>query len=227
MKIQQENILLEPPQVKICGLTRADQSIACAELGADAIGCVFYSKSPRNVSLDQAKEIIHVLPPHVKGTGVFVNAAYDEIMHIVDYCGLTAVQLHGQESADLIRRLIQQKIVVIKALFMTREPFLHQAKEYPVSAYLVECGKGQLPGGNAMTWNWKDTREFGKAHSMILAGGLTPENVTQAFSDAIPAAVDVSSGVESSPGIKDLGKVASFLNAVKNCRATHTLNKIF
>jgi len=227
MKIQQKKPPHHTPQVKICGLTHAEQAFACADLGAEAIGCVFYPKSPRNVSPDQAKKILQALPSHVKGTGVFVNAAYNEIMHTVDYCGLKAVQLHGQESPDLVRRLIQREIIVIKALFMTREPFLHQAENYPASAYLVECGKGHLPGGNALTWNWKDTLEFGKAHTMILAGGLSPENIAEAFSDAIPSAVDVSSGVESSPGIKDLEKVASFLKAVKTCRTINTLNKIF
>ena len=227
MKIQPKKNYHHTPQVKICGLTRADQSVACADLGADAIGCVFYPKSPRNVSLDQAKEILRPLPSHVKGTGVFVNAAYDEIMHIVDHCGLKAVQLHGQESPELVQRLIQREIIVIKALFMTREPFLHQAENYPASAYLVECGKGDLPGGNAMTWNWKDTLAFGKTHTMILAGGLSSENVAEAFSNAIPAALDVSSGVESSPGIKDLVKVASFLKAVKTCKIMKILNKIF
>ncbi|RJP83135.1 MAG: phosphoribosylanthranilate isomerase, partial [Desulfobacteraceae bacterium] len=203
------------PQIKICGLTRADQAHACSLLGADAIGCVFYPKSPRNVSLDQAKEIIHALPPHVKGTGVFVDVSYDEVMRAVDYCGLAAVQLHGRESADLVRKLIRQDLLVIKTLFVTREPFLHQAADYPVSAYLVECGKGSLPGGNAMAWNWKDTLEFARLNPLILAGGLSPENISTALSAAMPAAVDVSSGVEASPGIKDLAKVESFIKTVK------------
>jgi phosphoribosylanthranilate isomerase len=215
------------PQVKICGLTRPDQAQDCSLLGASAIGCVFYPKSPRNVSPDQAKAIIHALPPHVKGTGVFVNASYDEIMRIVDYSGLAAVQLHGRESPDLVRKLIRRDVLVIKALFMTREPFLHQAADYPVPAYLVECGKGRLPGGNAMVWNWKDTLEFGRGNPMILAGGLTPENLETAFSAAMPAAVDVSSGVEASPGIKDLKKVASFIQTVKKCTSVIPLPKIF
>jgi phosphoribosylanthranilate isomerase len=215
------------PQAKICGLTNEEEAAACASLGADAIGFVFYPKSPRNVSLDQAKSIILGLPSHVKGTGVFVNASYDEIMRTVDYCGIHAVQLHGQESPQLAQNLKKKKLIVIKALFMTRNPFLHQAPDYSVPAYLIECGKGRLPGGNAMSWNWKDTLEFGKDNTMILAGGLCPENIKEAFTAAIPDAVDISSGVESSPGKKDLKKVESFLKALKNCRTTKALNKIF
>ncbi len=203
------------PQIKICGLTRVDEAVGCAELGADAIGLMFYPKSPRYISDRKAFEISTALLEKAKTVGVFVNAAYDEIMEKVENCRLSMVQLHGQETPDLVRRLSDMHIPVIKVLFVDGTPTLSEADHYPASAFLVECGKGKLPGGNALTWNWQSAKNFGENHPLVLAGGLSPKNVANAVADALPVAVDVSSGVELSPGLKDLQKVSDFISAAR------------
>ncbi|MBW1899796.1 MAG: phosphoribosylanthranilate isomerase [Deltaproteobacteria bacterium] len=215
------------PQVKVCGLTNQDEAAGCVSLGADAIGCVFFSKSPRNVSLNQAKKIVRALPSHVKTVGVFVNESFEGIMRAVEHCGLHAVQLHGQEPPELPELLHQKGLTIIKALFMEKSPLLSKAADYRAAAYLVECGKGELPGGNAVSWAWEDAMELGEKRPLILAGGLTPENISIAISSALPDAVDVSSGVESSPGRKDLDKVAAFIRSVKKCGMNKTIKKVF
>jgi len=215
------------PQVKICGLTSVNEALQCATLGANAIGCVFYPKSPRNISKQQAKKICLALPPDVITVGVFVNETFSGIMHKVEYCGLKAVQLHGRESPELVDRLCQENIMVIKALFAEGNPTLEEASNYNATAYLVECGRGKLPGGNAMTWDWEKANSIGKKYPLILAGGLTPENVCQAITASTSDAVDVSSGVEASPGQKDLNKVAVFMDAVSRWSLNKNLRRIF
>jgi phosphoribosylanthranilate isomerase len=214
-------------QIKICGLTKVEQAAECARLGANAIGLVFYPKSPRNLAEDQAREISAALPPEVKTVGVFVDETFSEIMRKVEYCGLHAVQLHGQESPQLVRRLWDENLLVIKGLYIQKSPFLGDAPNYDASAFLIECGKGRLPGGNAMTWNWGDAKDFGENYPFILAGGLSPDNISHAIAAAYPDAVDVSSGVESAPGFKDLRKVEAFINAVSQCELDKPVKKIF
>lgn len=215
------------PQIKICGLTDPRQAQACAELGADAIGLVFYPKSPRNVAIDQAKGIVAALPPEVTAVGVFVNAAFDAVMAIFAQCGLGGVQLHGRETPELVERLVKENIPVIKALFINGTPGMETAAAYKASAYLVECSGGKLPGGNAMTWDWKAAKAFGVSRPLILAGGLSPANISRAVSEAEPDAVDVSSGVEAEPGKKDLGKVAEFIAAVTQTRINRIGRAVF
>ncbi len=215
------------PQIKICGLTRVEQALQCVALGADAIGCVFYPKSPRHLTNDRAREICSAVTDRVKTVGVFVNESFSSIMNHVERCHLSTVQLHGQESPELVRRLRNQNLQVIKALFIDGNPSLKDAENYPASAFLVECGQGKLPGGNALQWNWDQAKSFGEKHPLIIAGGLTPENVSHAITVSSPHAVDVSSGVESSPGHKDIDKVAVFLNTVFRCGFNKKTEKIF
>lgn len=200
------------PQIKICGLTEVSQALECAALGPDAIGCVFFPKSPRNISQTRAKEICTALPPGITSVGVFVNETFSFIMRKVEFCGLKAVQLHGQEPPELVKQLRRENLKVIMGLFMTREPGLNQAEKYEADGFLIECGQGKLPGGNAKTWDWSSAKPFGEKYPFILAGGLSPDNVTQAVTQAQPDAVDVSSGVELSPGQKDINKVKNLLN---------------
>jgi len=215
------------PQVKICGLTRVEQAVQCVALGADAIGFVFYPKSPRHLTDDRAEEICLALTDRVKTVGVFVNETFSNIMNHVERCHLSTVQLHGQESPDLVRHLRNQNLQVIKALFVDGNPSLKDAENYQASAFLVECGQGKLPGGNALEWNWNQAKRFGEKHPLIIAGGLSPENVSHAISVSSPHAVDVSSGVESSPGNKDIDKVSLFLDAVFRCGINKNAEKIF
>lgn len=215
------------PQVKICGLTSADEAAACAELGAHAVGCVFYPPSPRFVSDRTAREICERLPLGVSGVGVFVNAGLPEILEKVKGCGLKAVQLHGQESNELAGELQKLGIVVIKAFFQKGDPPLEPAGEYDVSAYLFECGGGLLPGGNALAWDWGAAHRPANETPVILAGGLTVGNVAQAIELASPDAVDVSSGVERIPGRKDMDKVKVFLETVARSGCSGEPRRIF
>jgi phosphoribosylanthranilate isomerase len=215
------------PQVKICGLTRVDEAVACAELGANAIGCVFYPPSPRNLTDDRAREISLALPPTVCSVGVFVDEDFAGIMKRVEVCRLGAVQLHGREPAELASRLAREGIVVIKSLFVNGSPALSEAAFYGASGYLIECAGGLLPGGNAKAWNWENACSLSKEYPVVLAGGLTPENVTRAIGCAMPDAVDVSSGVELSPGRKDVKKVERFLEAVARCNLSKPPRIIF
>jgi phosphoribosylanthranilate isomerase len=205
------------PHVKICGITRVQDALRCAEFGADAIGCVFYPRSPRHLTKDRARDICAAVPDHLKTVGVFVDETFSSIMHHVEYCHLTTVQLHGKERPELVRRLRDEGIHVIKALFIGGSPTVDDAAKYPAAAFLVECGRGKHPGGNALEWNWEAAKNLGNEYPLILAGGLDPENVAQAVQMSAPCAVDVSSGVESSPGRKDFDKVAAFMKAVCNC----------
>ena len=215
------------PQIKICGITHVDHALWCAELGADAVGCVFFPKSPRHISDDKAREISDALPDHVTSVGVFVGKTYDEIMGKVEKCNLRAVQLHGKESPELVQRLRAENLIVIKALFIDGTPSLEDVKSYDASGYIVECSGGPLPGGNAIAWNWNKAKAFGDEHPLILAGGLSPENVKKAIQDSMPDAVDASSGVESSPGIKDLDKIKTFIDTVRQAKTSRPFRKIY
>lgn len=204
------------PQVKICGLTRPHEAAQCVSLGADAVGVVFYPKSPRHVTADQARAVVAALPETVAAVGVFVNASFSYIMTRVERCGLSMAQLHGRESVRLAARLKAEGVGVIKALFINGRPGFDNAPEFDVDGYLVECAKGPLPGGNAMAWDWGAARDFGNRLPLVLAGGLSPDNVADAIGSALPAAVDVSSGVEASPGRKDPDRVTRLIAAVRS-----------
>lgn len=204
------------PWIKICGITDPETAKACVKFGSDAIGLVFFKKSPRYVTKKQAAAITQILPPAVKSIGVFVDAAYDCIMETVEKCHLDGVQLHGTESPELVEKLLIHDLIIIKALFAKKAPFLHKAKDYAsASCLLVEYGKGPLPGGNAEPWDYRQCQNLADRYPIILAGGLRPDTVSRAISNVAPQAVDVSSGVEIAPGTKDLGKVKQFIEAVK------------
>lgn len=215
------------PQIKVCGLTRVDEALGCEELGAHAIGLVFYPKSPRHVEKNQARGIAACLDVSTRKIGVFVNETYDRMMSLSDHCGLTGVQLHGSESRELVERLKTNGLLVLKALFDQGKPSFKDAGAYDPSGFIVECGAGKLPGGNARAWDWAKARVLIKKHPVILAGGLTPGNVMTAMADGSPDAVDVSSGVESAPGRKDLNKVSSFVRTVNEYEANRRIKVIF
>jgi len=213
-------------QVKICGLTQVDQARHCAELGANLIGLVFFPGSPRCVDRKLAGEIAAAVQPAAAAVGVFVNEHHQTVMDVVNDCGLSGVQLHGRESPALVRRLRDAGLVVLKALFHGKQPFLHQADDYDASAFLLECGTGRLPGGNARAWDWAAAEQVSRNRPVILAGGLDADNVTRAIRLGKPDAVDVSSGVERLPGDKDMKKVAAFLDAVYRLEIDYHLQAI-
>lgn len=201
-------------QVKICGLTRPEEAAACAALGAAAIGLIFHPPSPRHVDDAAAAAVTGALPEEVAKIGVFVDAPVETMLDKARRCGLTGVQLHGNEPPQAVPPLRAAGLTVIKALFAARMPGLAAAGDYAPDAFLVECGRGVLPGGNAEVWHWAEARGKSASVPLILAGGLTPQNVAEAIAAAAPDAVDVSSGVEKAPGRKDLKRVAAFMRAV-------------
>lgn len=201
-------------QIKICGITIVEDALACAAMGVDAIGLVFYPKSPRYVDPDQAARISSVLPPAIARVGVFVNESYESMMAAVSACKLSAVQLHGQEPPELIKKLANHDFDIIKCLYLKGCPAIDAAGSYNACSFLLECAAGMLPGGNAMTWDWSDAGKFAENYPTIIAGGLNPHNVAEAIRAATPDAVDVSSGVETLPGRKDRNMMRDFINAV-------------
>ncbi len=207
----------EHPQIKVCGLTQPDEARAVADLGADAVGLVFYPRSPRNVTVDRAAAIAAALPASVAAVAVVVDPTLERLVRIVGECGVKTIQLHGSEAPGFIAAAKETLDVrVVKVLFTHRTPTLAEADDYAVDAYLVECGRGSLPGGNAAVWDWSLTKGFARSHPMALAGGLDPANVTEAISACLPAAVDASSGLEAAPGRKDLAKVERFIARVRS-----------
>ena len=209
------------PLVKICGLTDPANAAACARAGADIIGLVFYPNSPRHVEPSRAMAVVSALPAHIPAWGVFVNEHPDFIMETVRACGLKGVQLHGHEPAGLITALKNQQLTVTKAVFASRSPGLDTIDTVYAAAdfFLVECGQGNLPGGNAKTWDYRQVRKTAREHPVILAGGLSCDNIEQALAEADPTGVDVSSGVESSPGHKNIDQVAELIRRVKTKKA--------
>ena len=202
-------------QVKICGITNSKQAEDCVAAGADAIGMVFYGKSPRNVTIKQAQKICKAIPEHIAKVAVIVDMPILEIAEIIKQCKLEAVQLHGSEAPEDVARYNDQFAAeMIKHISADNSDLCREAAKYNTTL-LVEAGKGALPGGNGKTWNWSSALVLAGKSPFILAGGLDPENVAEAITQAQPDAVDVSSGVEAEPGIKDIAKVKDFIQNAK------------
>lgn len=215
-RLSGESMVRSFPFIKICGLTVAEEAAECGRLGADVVGLVFFPPSPRHVEMDQAADIAAALPAHVLSAGVFVDPDWELLEKAVARCRLGIVQLHGNESPDFVTRVRRElRLIVWKGLFADKSPLMSAAGIYRPDAYLVECGKGPLPGGNAMVWDWGSAAGFIRSHPTILAGGLDPDNVGQAIQAALPDAVDASSGLEAGPGRKDVNKVKRYIDAVK------------
>lgn len=202
-------------RVKICGITNSGDALLAAELGAHALGFIFYKKSPRYVTPDKVRHIIGQLPPFVATVGVFVDEDAAAVREIASLAGLDWVQLHGRESPDYCRSLGRR---VIKGFRVKGEEIYAQLTEYQgaAQAFLLDAYKPGTPGGTGETFNWEIARQVNKCGPIILAGGLTPDNVTEAIRIARPAAVDTASGVEAAPGKKDPEKLKAFFEAIKS-----------
>jgi len=200
------------PRVKVCGTTRLKDALLAVECGADAIGFIFYKKSPRYVTAKAAKEIGSRLPPFVHRVGVFVNETADKINRIASRCGLDAVQLHGDESPAFCKKI---RCRVIKAVRVKDASSLKEMSRYTVDAFLLDTYKDNQWGGTGKVFDWKLAAQAKKYGPVIVAGGLNPRNVKAVIQKVQPYGVDVSSGVEQSPGKKDPKKVRAFLKAVR------------
>jgi len=199
---------------KICGITRVEDALAAAEAGADAIGLVFYAKSPRAVSVQQAREIIAALPPFVTSVGLFVDASRCELGEILDAVPLDLLQFHGDETPDECDHYGRP---YIKALRVKPGDDIaaHVARYANARGVLLDTFVPGIPGGTGEAFDWSLVpAQLSKP--FILAGGLTAANVAQAIGQLRPFAVDISGGVESAKGIKDAAKIHAFMEAVRS-----------
>lgn len=198
-------------KVKICGITNIDDALAAVDYGADALGFVFYHKSPRCVTSEKAREIIGQLPPFISTVGVFANEAPEKIKEILEFSGIDILQLHGDEPPDtcyiwhrVIRALRVRDFADLKPLGVCR-----------VSAFLLDTYSAESYGGTGQIFNWDIAVEAKKFGRIILAGGLNPDNIEKAVRYVRPYAVDVSSGIEEEKGKKDLKKMREFIELAK------------
>jgi phosphoribosylanthranilate isomerase len=201
-------------QVKICGVTNVADALAAAEAGADMIGLNFYEGSPRHITLATALEIHRALPPFVVRVGVFVNPPEDLVMRALGDCGLSLLQFHGDETSEFCT---QFGAMSLKAFRIQDASSLAALENFQADAFLLDAHSKSGLGGTGETFNWDlavEAQKFGKP--IFLAGGLTPENVADAVRQVQPFAVDVSSGVESAPGKKNIAKVRTFIAAVRS-----------
>ncbi len=214
-------------QVKVCGIRRWQDALAVQDTGAHAVGFVFYPKSPRFVSKDRALSISRMLSPFMARVGVFVDAPLKEVLSTLKECRLTAAQLHGNESPAFCRSIAERGFGVIKAVHVEEgERATNHARNIErlqrfcqryinsVDAFLVDTKHPKLKGGTGTVCDWTAVASIAREYPVILAGGLTSSNVEEAVKRVRPLGVDVSSGVEVEPGIKDQAEVRRFVREV-------------
>jgi len=203
-------------QIKICGITNSDDALACAAAGVDMIGLNFYEQSPRYIRPDQARTIARTLPLSTQAVGIFVDTPIEEIRHIARDVGLHMVQLHGSESPEMCAELARD-LEIIKALRIDGGFDAQRASAYPMCTILLDTYEQRMAGGTGDVGDWELARATKKfATRLILAGGLSPENVAQAIATVNPDGVDVCSSLESAPGVKDLERIQQFVAAARN-----------
>jgi len=201
------------PRIKFCGFTRIEDVHAAVALGVDAIG-VNLARGPRKIDVEHARELVHVLPPFTTAVGLFVDAPESEILAAVRDARLQAVQLHGDESPELAANL-RQHVSVIKAFRIATAADLARIRGYPADAYLLDAAVSGQHGGTGVAWDWSLLTDIDLGAPIILAGGLRPDSVAAAIRATAPWAVDVSSGIESTPGVKNTVQMAAFVAAVR------------
>jgi phosphoribosylanthranilate isomerase len=199
-------------RVKICGIKQPEQGKAIAIAGATALGFICVPNTPRYVTKQQIRAVVEQLPKQIDRIGVFANSSVEDICQIVEFAGLTGVQLHGDESPEFCHQLrsMLPDIEIIKALRIKNSQALEQAQIYvsSVDTLLLDAYNPQMLGGTGATLDWKTLQQFQPGCPWLLAGGLTPDNVLDALKQVNPKGIDLSSGVERAPGDKDLDKVA-------------------
>jgi phosphoribosylanthranilate isomerase len=203
-------------QVKICGITRVEDALLAVDLGASAVGFIFYSPSPRYVDPKRVAEIVRKLPPFVTTVGVFVNEQANEMNRIVSQCGLDRVQLHGDEPYETLDALSRP---AYRAFRIGQEADLDALEHAPDRTVLLDSYQSDRYGGTGKTFDWSWARRCvdrlgQQGRRVILAGGLTPEIIATALQAVSPHALDVSSGVEAAPGVKDERKLRALFRAL-------------
>lgn len=199
-------------QIKICGITNREDANCVAQCGADAVGFIFHPRSPRYVTPETVKKIIEELPDGITTIGVFVNHDVVEVKETVAFCGLDMVQLHGAESPAFCSQFPRSE--VIKACAPQTEGDLEQLREYPVRAILVDAYDPVRHGGTGGKSDWALAAKVKEQHPLILAGGLSMANIQEAIERCSPHAVDINSGVETSPGRKNHQKIKEIIELV-------------
>ena len=199
-------------EIKICGITTMEDAAMACSCGADALGFIFYEKSPRYVTPEAAFHIIEHLPPAISKVGVFLNHDINFVRDIYSFCGLDLIQLHGDESPDYCRGIPQA--ILIKAVSPKSDSDLLLAENYAVKAFLVDARDSGRYGGTGKLSNWVMGKRLSERHPVILSGGLNAENILTALEKVSPDAVDVNSGVELSPGSKDPRKMRRLIEMV-------------
>jgi len=203
-------------KIKICGITSVEDADVAVKAGADALGFVMYRKSPRFVEPTVARAIVAGLPPFVIPVGVFVNEEAEKVRALMDECGFALAQLHGDESALYCQNLGRPALKALRlkdrGTFLALAEFQGRAN---VRGVLIDAFSDQAYGGTGQTVDWPLAQEAARSIPIILAGGLTPTNVAEAIAQVRPYGVDVSSGVEQSPGKKNPDKVKAFIQAAR------------
>ena len=211
-------------KVKICGITNWSDARHAVEAGADFLGFNFYRQSSRYIAPAAARRIVQRLPEKVESVGVFVNEPEREMLAIARRVGLDYVQLHGDETAEVVSRM-RRSFRVIKAIRVRDSFRVSQLAIFKhASSILFDGFDAHLRGGTGTSFNWKLAKSAGRKRQIFLAGGLTPENAAEAVSAARPFAIDVCSGVESRPGKKDAARMRALVAAVRPGSTTRPLN---
>lgn len=201
-------------RVKVCGITSVRDAQWAAECGADAIGLIF-AESPRLIDVEKAREIIAAVPPYTTPVGVFAEASEEEIADIASEAGIRVVQIHGGFPAEAAVRLKAKGLKVVRGVLVGSREDLGEMRGYPAHAFLLDTKVEGKYGGTGKTFDWSLAREAKELGLVILAGGLGPDNVAEAIRQVRPYAVDASSRLEASPGVKDPELVRSFIEAAK------------
>jgi phosphoribosylanthranilate isomerase len=207
-------------RVKICGITRVEDAVSAVQAGADAIGLVFYAQSPRFVTIEQAQKIVAAIPPFVSVVGLFVNAPKAEIENVLSQVRLDILQFHGNETAQDCEQVCEQiNMPYYKAIRVKADTNLlqYEVEFKGAKALLLDAHSASAFGGTGETFDWNLIPKTMKK-PVILAGGLTAENVEKAIQQVRPYAVDVSGGVEITKGIKDVAKIAAFMQGTRKCQ---------
>ena len=208
-------------KIKICGIKTVRDALAAMDVGADMLGFNFYPKSPRAIDVGRCRDIMSVMRKygHMVYVGVFVNASGEEIRATLDTCGLSLAQLHGEETAEMLQSFYGK---AFKAFRGVPESVVGFARD-GAPAFLIDASVRGAYGGTGVTADWTAAAEIARYYPVLLAGGLTAENVAEAVRRVQPWGVDVASGVESSPGVKDASKLKAFVAAVRLAESHGTL----
>ncbi|MCL4490730.1 MAG: phosphoribosylanthranilate isomerase [Nitrospirae bacterium] len=198
-------------KVKICGITNIEDALAAVDYGADALGFIFFEKSPRYVTAERAREIISYLPPFITTIGVFVNEEQARMKEIMEFAGVNILQLHGDEPSETCTVWHR----VIKALRVRHFTDLKPLEAFRVSSFLLDTYSPEQFGGTGQIFNWDIAVEAKRFGRIILSGGLNPDNVEKAIKWVRPYAVDICSGIEEEKGKKDLKKMRLFIERAK------------